>query len=244
MTITTASIPNNHRLARRDRVVRSILHSIFSGGMAGGDRLVEEELAVQLGVSRTPIREALRELTALGVIWLKPNHGAMVRPFGTAQLIEIYRMRRLLESEAARLACKSIDRPTLKQLRGDMQALLREPGRSVQWSERALVLDQRLHELIARSSGCERLAEEIQRYWTLARTIGEAVRNASFTQDRAVQEHTDIIERLLENNAEAAGAAMALHIDLRAEVALEALCPPTERGGTAAAGLAPVVPLV
>src|SRR5688572_11868177 len=134
MTTTAPTTDNPHRLARRDRIVKSILHSIFSGEVVGGDRLVEEELALRLGVSRTPIREALRELTAIGVIWLKPNHGAMVRPFGAAQLIEIYQMRRLLEVEAARLACHTINRTTLTQLRDEMQTLLQEPERSVAWS--------------------------------------------------------------------------------------------------------------
>src|SRR5688572_23386206 len=67
-----SSGPESKQIARRDRVVKSILHRIFSGDLVGGDRLVEEELAASLGVSRTPIREALRELTAVGVIWLKP----------------------------------------------------------------------------------------------------------------------------------------------------------------------------
>lgn len=218
------------RTARRDRVVKSILHMIFSGEVGGGDRLVEEELAVRLGVSRTPIREALRELAAIGVIWLKPNHGAMVRPFGPTQLLEIYHMRRLLESEATRLACRSIDRKELKDIRDGMQQLLQGPERSLDWSERALALDQRLHELISHSSGSERLAEEIHRYWTIALSIAEAVRNQSFTQDKAVTEHTAIIDRLLDHDAEGAQRAMAHHIDLRAQAALQALCPPSGRG--------------
>jgi DNA-binding GntR family transcriptional regulator len=218
------------RTARRDRVVKSILHAIFSGEVVGGDRLVEEELALRLGVSRTPIREALRELTSIGVIWLKPNHGAMVRPFGPTQLLEIYHMRRLLESEATRLSCRSINRNALREIRGGMQALLPTAERSIEWSERALALDQRLHELISHASGSERLAEEIHRYWTLARSIAETVRNESFTQDKAVHEHTAIIDRLLENDAEGASKAMAHHIDLRAQTALKTLCPPSGRG--------------
>ena len=54
------SASETKRFARRDRVVRSVLLAIFSGEVVGGDRLVEEELALRLGVSRTPIREALR----------------------------------------------------------------------------------------------------------------------------------------------------------------------------------------
>ena len=216
------------RSARRDRVVKSILQSIFSGAVVGGDRLVEEELALKLGVSRTPIREALRELAAIGVIWLKPNHGAMVRPFGATQLLEIYHMRRLLESEATRLACRSINRQTLREIRDGMQALL-PSEKTIAWSQRALALDEKLHQLISHSSGSERLAEEIQRYWMLAMSIAEAVRNESFTQDKAVHEHTAIIDRLLENDADGACRAMAQHIDLRAQAALQALCPPSGR---------------
>jgi DNA-binding GntR family transcriptional regulator len=228
MPTATKHSSDMKRTARRDRVVKSILQSIFSGAVVGGDRLVEEELAERLGVSRTPIREALRELTSIGVIWLKPNHGAMVRPFGPTQLLEIYHMRRLLESEATRLACRSINRNTLREIRDGMQTLL-PSEKSIAWSERALTFDQRLHELISHSSGSERLAEEIHRYWTLARSIAEAVRNESFTQDKAVHEHTAIIDRLLENDADGACRAMAQHIDNRAQAALQALCPPSGR---------------
>lgn len=217
------------RTARKDRVVKSILRAIFAGELGGGDRLVEEEVAVRLGVSRTPIREALRELAAIGVIWLKPNHGAMVRPFGPTQLLEIYQMRRLMEAEATRLACKWIDHAALRDIRHGMQDLLHNKHRPPQWSEKALQLDQRLHHLISQSSGSGRLAEEIHRYWTLAHSIAEAVRNSAQTQDHALHEHTAIIDRLLERNADAASKAMSRHIELRAQAALQALCPPSGR---------------
>src|SRR6478752_2319718 len=180
------------RSTLRGQIVSKVLDSIFARELKGGDRLIEEELALKLGVSRTPIREALRELAAIGVIWLKPNHGAMVRPFGPAQLREIYQMRRILEAEAARLACKSIHQDAAQELRDQMQQLIGVHEHPTNWSERALVLDQQLHGLIAKSSGCERLAEEINRYWRLAYTIGEAVRNTSQTQDHALREHTAI----------------------------------------------------
>ena len=225
------SAAETKRSARRDRVVRSVLFAIFSGEVVGGDRLVEEELALRLGVSRTPIREALRELASLGVIWLKPNHGAMVRPFGPAQLREVYQMRRLLESEACRLACKSIHREALQAIRDDMQALLNDREHTASWSERALFVDQQLHALIARNSGSERLAEEIHRYWKLAYTIGEAVRNTSQTQDHALREHTAIIDALIARQPEKAAEAMAQHIDIRFDAALVALYPHVGRGG-------------
>jgi DNA-binding GntR family transcriptional regulator len=219
----------SQRSARRDSVVKSILHSIFSRETVGGDRLVEEELAERLGVSRTPVREALRELAAIGVIWLKPNHGAMVRPFGARQLLEIYHMRRLLESEATRLATRAIDHNELRRIRAGMQQLSTMNERPAGWGTHALDYDGQLHQLIAHSSGSERLAEEIHRYWTLAQAIAEAVQNVSQTQEYALKEHTDIIDRLLERKAEDACRAMARHIDQRAQAALQALCPPFGR---------------
>lgn len=212
---------------RRGRVVKSVLLRIFAGEIVGGDRLVEEELAEQLGVSRTPIREALTELAAIGVIWIKPNHGAMVRPFGPKQISEIYQIRRLLESEATRQCDALIDRAQLQEIRDSMQEvrLASDKQRNDAWSQHALTLDQRLHELIAMSSGSNRLAEEIHRYWTLARTIGEAVGNAAHTQDRALVEHTAVIDALLQHQPHKAAEAMAEHIIRREEAALAALAP-------------------
>src|SRR5687768_5981367 len=213
------------RNALRGRVVKGILHAIFSGEIGGGDRLVEEELGLKYGVSRTPVREALSELAAVGVIRMKPNHGAMVCPFGPTQLREIYQIRRLLEAEATRLAAHHIDRNALVEIRTQMQALLDANEHGPKWSEAALALDQRLHELIARDSGSQRLAEEIQGYWTLAHTIGEAVGNAAHTQDCALIEHTAIIDHLLNHRPDEAAAAMAAHIDGRAAAALDMIAP-------------------
>src|SRR4051812_11092240 len=94
---------------RRGWVVKAILRSIFTGEFKGGDRLVEEELALTLGVSRTPVREALGELAAVWVVAIKPNHGAIVCPFGPTQIRELYHIRRLLEFEATLLAADRID---------------------------------------------------------------------------------------------------------------------------------------
>src|SRR4051794_22500997 len=105
----------------RGELVSKILHAIFRGDVHGGDRLVEEELAAKLGVSRTPVREALGELAAIGVIRLKPNRGAIVRPFGPEQILEFYHVRRLLEVEATRLAAERVDGDALRRVREQTQ---------------------------------------------------------------------------------------------------------------------------
>src|SRR5204862_2025556 len=139
----------------------------FTGEIRGSDRLVEQELAKKLGVSRTPVREALFELAAIGLIRLRPKLGVTVRDFGATQIREIYQIRRLLECEATRLCAGRIDEALLRQIRDETQALLAAQAPGESWSRQAMALDDVFHESISANSGSERLAEEIERYRTL-----------------------------------------------------------------------------
>src|SRR5688572_18458476 len=201
------------RSTLRSELVSKILSSIFSGELPGGGRLIEEEVAEKLGVSRTPVREALGELASIGVIQLRPNHGAMVRPFGPAQLIEIYHVRRILEVEATRMAAAHIDPNAIREFREDTQRLLAKNDRSPTWTEDALALDQRFHELISRSSGSERLAEEIGKYRNLVVSVGNAVGNKLHAHDQNMSEHTAVMDHLLAGRANEAADAMGRHIE-------------------------------
>ena len=200
-----------------------MLRAVFTGQFKGGDRLVEEELAHLLGVSRTPIREALAELAATGLVEVKPNHGAVVRPFGDVQLRELYHLRRLLESEAARLATGRIDVESLRGVAERTRALLQAPWRDERWTRDVLVLDHEFHDLVSDSSGSERLAGEIRRYRVVVDFLREAVGNTNSAQDVALQEHMRIIDALLIDDAAGAAEAMRRHIDRGTEAAAAAL---------------------
>jgi len=209
------------RSTLRSELVSKILSSIFSGELPGGGRLIEEEVAEKLGVSRTPVREALGELASIGVIQLRPNHGAMVRPFGPAQLIEIYHVRRILEVEATRMAGQHVDAAAIREIREETQRLLAQNDRSPRWTEDALSLDQRFHELISRSSGSERLAEEIGKYRNLVVAVGDAVGNKLHAHDQNMSEHTAVMDHLLAGRPNEAAAAMGRHIERGADTAAE-----------------------
>lgn len=208
---------------RRIWVAKKILQLIFTGEFKGGDRLIEEEVAERIGVSRTPVREALGELAGIGVIRLKPNHGAIVRDFGAQQIREIYHIRKILEAEATKMAEPRVDQAALQEIREKTQQFLNAPSRGADWSSEAMSLDQQFHELLAGSSGSERLAEEIGRYRTLVQSIREAVGNIQNAQDFALIEHTLIIDLLLDHQGARAAEVMAQHIDRGAEVAAAAL---------------------
>lgn len=208
---------------RRIWVAKKIIQMIFTGEFKGGDRLIEEEVAEKIGVSRTPVREAFGELAAIGLITLKPNHGAIVREFGSKQIRDIYHIRKILEAESTRLAEPRVDHNQLQEIREKTQQFLNASTRSPDWSTEAMALDQQFHELLATSSGNERLAEEINRYRTLVQSIREAVGNIQNAQDFALIEHTLIIDLLLDHQGQRAAEVMSQHIERGAEVASTAL---------------------
>ena len=207
----------------RGDLVNRVMKEVFGGTLRGGDRLVEQDLAAKFGVSRTPIREALGELAALGVIRLKPNHGAVVCPFGPEQIIELYHIRRILEMEATRLAAPKIKPEALKQIKDENAELLARRDDSEDWAQSALALDHELHMLICRNSGSERLAEEIGKYRNLVMAVGDAVGNKLQAHEQNMAEHMEVVEALLKGDGEAAAEAMGKHIDGGAARAAEYL---------------------
>jgi len=209
-------VPRN--ALRHDVVVR-LMASIFQGDLPTGSRLVIRKLAEQMGISATPIREALVELESMGVVQFIHNRGAVVKPFGPQQIREIYHLRRILEAEAARCACGRIEKHDLEGLELTIRRLL-DTGDSEPWSQQAMALDRELHSQVAGHCGDARLADEVSRYDGLVQTIREIVGNQRLQQRRALEEHLAIIEAFLADDAKKAGDAMARHVDNTAESVL------------------------
>src|SRR4051812_30423949 len=92
-----------------EQVFEQVLSMLLSGELSSGEPLRESELAVRLGVSRTPIREALGRLAEYGVVETRPNHGAVVRRLGGEELAHIHEVREALEGMAAERACGRLD---------------------------------------------------------------------------------------------------------------------------------------
>ena len=84
----------------------TLLAAIEDGGLPAGVRLRESELAEQLAISRTPVREALKRLELQGLVVHEPHHGAVVASLDYGQMTELYLLREVLEGSAARLAAQ------------------------------------------------------------------------------------------------------------------------------------------
>jgi len=95
----SAAVPS-----RTEAVLDAIKHAILTGGLLPGQPLIETELAVQLGVSKTPVREALKTLAGAGLVTMSPYKGASVRMVDDALAWSLYDIRLLLEPEAVRRA--------------------------------------------------------------------------------------------------------------------------------------------
>ena len=132
-----------------ERTYGEIRDRILSGRLLPGARLVEVDLAAELDVSRTPIREALRRLYAEGLIEMLPNRGATVRSWTDGELHDIYQSRAELESLAAALATERIDAEALERLQQlclEMEACGVEPDRDGR--DRLTELNTEFHDTI------------------------------------------------------------------------------------------------
>jgi len=150
-------------LARRERVADSVYElladAVLRGELRPGGRLSVPVLAARLGVSRTPVREAIQRLVSEGLAVEQPHRGAVIASFERPELIEIYETREVLEGLAARLAAARITAPARDVLRG----LLAEHRAAVARGDTAahFELDLRFHRLVAGAARNANLAHAL-----------------------------------------------------------------------------------
>lgn len=212
------------RLSLVDSVYETLLQAIVSGGLSPGAELNSVELAEQLDVSRTPVKEAIKLLTHDGLARQVNHHKARVVQFSRQDIIEIYDLRKHLEGAAAEKATKFIDDDVLKTLRQQANQIL-QSHKEVDWAGRAIEYDIRFHETLAAACGNERLRSEISRYRLLVRGFCRMTgREATLAQ--AMREHIAILDALESRRPAAARKAMVAHIEARLKSVLEDVLDP------------------
>lgn len=202
----------SNRLGVLDR----LRHLILVGEYGPRERLIEEQLAERLGVSRTPIRQALTRLEAEGLVEIAPNRGAMVCSFSIEDVWDIYDLRAVLEGYAARRAASRIGEEELSRLRalaGDMEDLARRGFSDHEEEIRRLVtLNNEFHGTIVEASRNGRLEKLIQRTVQLP-----LVYKAFFwytPHERAISNHyhRQVLGALEVSDAERAEIVMREHV--------------------------------
>ncbi len=195
-------------LPLRDVVFNTLRKAILTGQLKPGERLMEVHLANRLGVSRTPIREAIRKLELEGLVIMIPRRGAEVARITEKSLKEV---RRALDALSVELACDRIVEADLERLREacrNFEQVAKEADASV-----IAKADVALHDIIVEATGNRRLqqlvnnlSEQMYRYRFVY--IQEESRH-----DNLVAEHREIYESIVSRDKERASAAAKLHID-------------------------------
>lgn len=203
-------------------IFSEILLSIFTGRYQAGTRLKVQHLAKQYSVSSTPVREAIVELTGVGVVELIPNRGAVVAPFGILEMKEIYHVRRILEIESARCACDCADLSEIEQLLTETLEL-QQTNRDKNWGVRCSDLDKRTHIAIANAAGNSRLKAELNRYDRLMHIIRVLVNDWEPFLEQIHVEHIDVLEALIRRDKDSAGKAMSRHLEATCVRAVEGI---------------------
>jgi DNA-binding GntR family transcriptional regulator len=177
-----------------DQVYTAIRERITSGSLARCARVHQEDLAEELGVSRTPVREALRRLAAEGLVEMRTNRGARVADVDQAGMRVSYEARTVIEPGAARLAAAE----QLAEPLARMRAAVAAQRRSLRNVRRSFEANREFHLALAAASGNEFLSQFAERLW-VAR-IGETIYERQVqTQERMlldVREHEQILEAI------------------------------------------------
>lgn len=202
-----------------ESVYQRILEAILSGTLAGGMELSEVALAAELGVSRTPVHEALLRLAADGLVEDLASRQARVARFTRQDLANIYEVRRILEPAAAELAAAKMTGEQLAELRAAADALDAAKVKR-DWANRAIDFDLRFHDEVAAAAGNERLRQEIVKYRRLVRAFCRATGTRDNLQ-QAFAEHQRLLAALEARDARAARRAMDDHIAARLKCVLQ-----------------------
>jgi len=205
----------------QEAVVESIRQRILNGELKPGQRLVQDELTSELGVSRTPIREALNQLAHEGLVTVSDHRRTFVAEFSISDLLETYTMRAALESHAAYLAAKRITEPELRHL----ESILSSMGHAYQNNQLELLISTHhdFHAGINEAAQSPRLSKLILQYLELSRIYQRmAFENGRNAAD-PIRDHLEIWMTLNKHEAEAAARLTRAHLERTAAGLLEHL---------------------
>lgn len=218
---TAQRLEHDDMLPSSDRVYRAIRKDILNGTLPPAARLVELQLASQLDVSRTPVREALKRLAAEGLVALDPVRGMVVREINPSEAEDIYMIREVLDGLSARLAAERISPTALGKLHV-LTELMQQAADDHRW-EAVVQMNISFHEVLYSAAGNERLSliarsleESVRRFSTMAFSHPERVADV-------IEEHAEIIHSLEERDPDRAEQITRRHM-IQARMHMSGLC--------------------
>ncbi|MDD3569549.1 MAG: GntR family transcriptional regulator [Lachnospiraceae bacterium] len=211
----------NEYLPLREVVFNNLRDAILNGELKPGERLLENQLADKLGISRTPVREALRMLEQENLVALFPRKGAQVLDLSATDIKNVLEIRSALEAVAMRHACQSMDVENLneiKRLNVEFERAFEEKE-----YEKVATTDEKIHDIIFAAAHNDRLVQIISNMRAQVYRYRMAYLKVYETKTAVINHHRGII-RSIENHLEEEGIkVMSEHIDHQIQVILKSL---------------------
>lgn len=197
-------------LTKKQVAYEGIKNLIVEGEFAHETPLVERQLCDILQVSRTPVREALRELAAEGMVEVIDGKGVYVKRPQFKDMIEIFELREALEGKAVRLFVERINDADVQLLKQYME--LQEEAYQKNDHKSFMDIDMNIHMLISAGAKNGRLEAMICAIYSQIRQMAISVKDDKILRDQAVAAHRTIIEAIVQGDAAAAQNSMMEHI--------------------------------
>lgn len=209
-----------------EAAVEALRNAILEGTLTPGQRLREAETAENLGISRTPIRQAFAVLESEGLIEVLPHVGARVRSYDRDDLEELYELRAALEGMAARRACRRADADLLAELRASCKRYENvgfhdDPAAAVEEN-------RRFHDRIISAAGSDRLRHMLDNVTAVPLMYGTALWSTSEHERRSVRAHGEIASAIADGDEDRAERLTREHLLAGRDVVIGHLIAETE----------------
>ena len=194
----------------RGQVSDKIRSDILNGKYKRGEELVESSIGKELGISRTPVREAIRQLELEGLVQLVPNKGAFVTGISEKDVRDIYLIRARLEGLAARMAAKNITPELLDAM--EETVVLSEYHAKKEHYEQVCEMDSKFHKLLYKASGSRILEHTLTDFHQYVQRVRMASIMKKRRMEKSNDEHDAILTAIREHDEEKAELVATRHI--------------------------------
>ena len=194
----------------RGQVFDKIRSDILNGKYKRGEELVESSIGKELGISRTPVREAIRQLELEGLVQLVPNKGAFVTGISEKDVRDIYLISARLEGLAARIAAKNITPELLDAM--EETVVLSEYHAKKEHYEQVCEMDSKFHKLLYKASGSRILEHTLTDFHQYVQRVRMASIMKKRRMEKSNDEHDAILTAIREHDEEKAELVATRHI--------------------------------
>jgi DNA-binding GntR family transcriptional regulator len=211
------------RRSLHNEILERLRDLIVEGDLKPGAKIPEAELCVRFGVSRTPLREALKALAVEGLVTLQPNRGAIVAKATIEEIDALFPIMGALEALAGELACTRITDAEIAALHRDHAEMVKqfERGDWIQYSR----LNRAIHEAIFAAAGNGALSALYQQLLVRTHSVRFVAKKSMHRWRQAVLEHEKMMAAIDKRDGRALARVLTLHLKHKAESVREAMQP-------------------